>query len=98
MKDPAFIHPSSFIRHPSRRHFLWSGLGFGAMALEGMLRAEEIARSPRSGLPDRPPRAKNVIWLFMRGGFSHLEWFDRLSKRHRQHARPGSAVRTIKRD
>jgi hypothetical protein len=60
----------------SRRHFLWSGLGFGAMALEGMLRAEETARLPRTGLPERPPRAKNVIWLFMRGGFSHLETFD----------------------
>jgi Protein of unknown function (DUF1501) len=60
----------------SRRHFLWSGLGFGAMALEGMLRAEEMARLPRTGLPERPPRAKNVIWLFMRGGFSHLETFD----------------------
>jgi hypothetical protein len=59
----------------SRRHFLWSGLGFGAMALEGMLRAEETALA-RTGLPDRPPRAKNVIWLFMRGGFSHLETFD----------------------
>ena len=60
----------------SRRHFLWSGLGFGAMALEGMLRAEEMARLPRTGLPERAPRAKNVIWLFMRGGFSHLETFD----------------------
>ena len=60
----------------SRRHFLWSGLGFGAMALEGMLRAEETAALPRTGLPDRLPRAKNVIWLFMRGGFSHLETFD----------------------
>jgi Protein of unknown function (DUF1501) len=60
----------------SRRHFLWSGLGFGAMALEGMLRAEELARLPRTGLPELPPRAKNVIWLFMRGGFSHLETFD----------------------
>ena len=46
------------------------------MALEGMLRAEETARLPRTGLPERPPRAKNVIWLFMRGGFSHLETFD----------------------
>ena len=59
----------------SRRHFLWSGLGFGAMALEGILRAEETTQQP-SGLPERPPRAKNVIWLFMRGGFSHLETFD----------------------
>jgi hypothetical protein len=60
----------------SRRHFLCSGLGFGAMALEGMLRAEEMARLPRTGLPDPAPRAKSVIWLFMRGGFSHLETFD----------------------
>ena len=46
------------------------------MALEGMLRAEELARLPRTGLSEPQPRAKNVIWLFMRGGYSHLETFD----------------------
>lgn len=53
----------------NRRGFLGAGLGFGAFAYEAMLRAEH----------DRPhhrPKAKSVIWLFMRGGVSHLESFD----------------------
>ncbi|MEM8670170.1 MAG: DUF1501 domain-containing protein [Planctomycetota bacterium] len=29
-----------------------------------------------NGKPHFPPKAKNVIWLFMRGGVSHMESFD----------------------
>ena len=29
-----------------------------------------------NGTPNFAPRAKSVIWLFMRGGFSHVESFD----------------------
>jgi hypothetical protein len=32
--------------------------------------------SPPNGLPHFPPKAKNVIWLFMNGGVSHVESFD----------------------
>ena len=34
------------------------------------------AWTPPDGLPHFAPRAKNVIWLFMIGGTSHLESFD----------------------
>lgn len=59
-----------------------AGNGFGALALSGMLCAEANAvqqgmRNPLSPLPPHlPGTAKNVIFLFMQGGPSHLETFD----------------------
>ncbi|MEM7559492.1 MAG: DUF1501 domain-containing protein [Planctomycetota bacterium] len=42
-----------------------------------MLQREALADSSKpSGLPDFAPKAKSVIWLFMRGGVSHMESFD----------------------
>ena len=38
--------------------------------------AEPAAWTPPDGKPHFTPRAKNVIWLFMIGGTSHLESFD----------------------
>ena len=52
------------------------------MALSSMLRADAMANAPRnvsSGLQANrvlPAKAKSVIWLFMRGGLSHMESFD----------------------
>ncbi len=63
----------------SRRSFvLQSGLGFGAMALQAMLAKESQAATwtPPTGKPHFQPKAKSVIWLFMRVGVSHLESFD----------------------
>ncbi|MFT5467399.1 MAG: hypothetical protein ACI8UO_002503 [Verrucomicrobiales bacterium] len=55
-----------------RRQFLnRAGLGFGGMALNSMFASE----SP-TGDPHFAPKAKSVIWLFMRGGVSHMESFD----------------------
>ena len=52
----------------NRRRFLQgTGLGFGGMALNTLL------GSPR---PAPKAKAKSVIWLFMRGGVSHMESFD----------------------
>jgi len=80
MSDPA--------ARRSRRAFLTgTGLGFGlgGVALAAMLQRDRVARAdvdPLSGwaLPDGkphfPPRVKNVIWLFMVGGTSHVESFD----------------------
>src|SRR6056297_1433904 len=64
----------SFLRH-SAGLGLGMGLaaGLGPLALQSMLQAE---RSMPNGLPHFAPRAKNVIWLFMRGGVSHMESFD----------------------
>jgi len=53
--------------------------GLGSIAVSAMLAREargEEAWLPPSGLPMMPQKAKRVIWLFMRGGVSHMESFD----------------------
>lgn len=56
-----------------RRAFLsQTGLGFGGLALSSMLQQESLGAS--GNLPTA--KAKSVIWLFMRGGLSHMESFD----------------------
>ena len=79
--------------HPTfnRRHFLSRcGTGFGALALEAMLRreaaasVEEVPSLPvvdpvHPFLPRRPhfaPRAKSVIFLYMVGGPGQMDTFD----------------------
>ena len=56
------------------------GMGFCGLALGAMLHRESLGAesswSPPSGLPHKAPKAKNVIWLFMNGGVSHMESFD----------------------
>ncbi|HSH17364.1 MAG TPA: DUF1501 domain-containing protein [Verrucomicrobiae bacterium] len=70
-------------RPTSRREFLHrSGVGLGAIALQSLLAGEASAAltSPASPLRAKQaqlrPRAKNVIFLFMEGGPSHLDLFD----------------------
>ena len=58
----------------ARRAMLQSALGFSALAVNGIMAAEQNA-SP-DGRPHFAPKAKKVIWLFMRGGVSHMESFD----------------------
>jgi hypothetical protein len=65
----------------SRREFLQrAGCGFGAVALAALMR-ESILTASASGqavpkLPNATGTAKNVIFLFMEGGPSHLDTFD----------------------
>lgn len=62
-----------------RQFFCRAGLGFGGLALASMLQRDGFAAegwTPPDGKPHFPPKAKSVIWLFMRGGVSHLESFD----------------------
>lgn len=49
--------------------------GLGSVAMAAMLKAEQ-GWQPPIGLPLIQPKAKRVIWLFMRGGVSHMESFD----------------------
>lgn len=79
------MNPDSFdtaANHLRRRQFLHqSALGFGGLALGTMLHRDGVAAetsewSPPSGQPVFAPKAKRVIWLFMRGGVSHMESFD----------------------
>ncbi|MEO1843962.1 MAG: twin-arginine translocation signal domain-containing protein, partial [Akkermansiaceae bacterium] len=64
----------------SRRRFLQrNALGFGGLALGSLLQQDGYAAevwAPPSGKPHLAPKAKSVIWLFMRGGVSHMESFD----------------------
>ena len=58
----------------NRRMFLGNaGLGFGSLALSTILQG---GQSGVNGFPHFAPKAKSVIWLFMRGGVSHMESFD----------------------
>ena len=58
----------------ARRWFLQQcGVGLGAVALRQMLHASDPL-APKQ--PHHKPTAKNVIFLFMGGGPSHLELFD----------------------
>lgn len=60
----------------SRRGFLQhSSMGFGWLALSGMLQQPSWANE-RSLVPHRLARAKHVIFLFMDGGVSHVDSFD----------------------
>jgi hypothetical protein len=66
----------------SRREFLRrAGCGFGAVALAALLRQPVFgAASPvvdaAKKITQRAGKAKNVIFLFMEGGPSHLDTFD----------------------
>jgi len=75
----------------TRREFLWqSGAGFAGTALSGLLSqdgfsgglrtlAEDSAGHQNPLAPKDPhfaPKAKNVIFLFMYGGPSHIDTFD----------------------
>jgi len=65
----------------SRRQLLSrSAVGFGSLALASMLgQQSQGAESPdplAARLPHFAPRAKRVIFLFMKGGPSHLDTFD----------------------
>ena len=77
MSQFAFSH-----RQPltSRRDFLrHAGGGFGAIALASLLaeeRRQAAAAEFRSLLPHAVGTARNVIFLFMDGGPSHIDTFD----------------------
>ena len=64
-----------------RRTFLAdTGMGFTGLALSAMLARDgyssENKLQPQTGRTHFTPKAKNVIWLFMGGGVSHMESFD----------------------
>lgn len=56
-----------------------AGVGFGMVALSSLLAQENTAaseQSPYLGRPHHTPTAKNIIYLFMAGGPSHIDTFD----------------------
>ncbi len=64
----------------SRRWFIEQcGVGLGALALNHLLTGEGYAQGQNPLAPKKPhfaPKVKNVIFLFMAGGPSHMELFD----------------------
>ncbi|MBK8313060.1 MAG: DUF1501 domain-containing protein [Acidobacteria bacterium] len=65
----------------TRRWFLQQcGVGLGSIALQQLLTSDGLAQKADDPLaPKKPhftPKAKNVIFLYMAGGPSHLELFD----------------------
>lgn len=74
MNTPFNPHRSAL----SRRAFLGDmGTGFTGLALSAMLHRDGFgAETSQLGRPHFKPKAKSVIWLFMNGGYSHMESFD----------------------
>ena len=61
----------------NRRTFLANlGTGFSGIALGSLLARDGLSADPGSAPTPFAPRAKNIIWLFMIGGASHVESFD----------------------
>ena len=84
---------NTFCGNMQRREFITKvGGGFTHLALAGLLAKEGFAplsasaapgnyRSPLESKPAHfPAKAKNVIFLFMYGGPSHIDTFDRKPK------------------
>jgi hypothetical protein len=90
------MHCQNFhIRPQSRRDLLRRcALGFGGVALQALLHEESIAAAtslpsdplaPRT--PHFPPKAKNVIFLYMDGGPSQVDTFDYKPHLEKYHGR-----------
>ena len=74
MKNKTTSQQNNCFTNQHRRGFLQDlGLGFGSVALSSLLQTDTKAGP---AVPAIAPRAKNVIWLFMIGGASHMETFD----------------------
>jgi Protein of unknown function (DUF1501) len=72
-----------------RRDFLRRcGMGFGGLALGGLFRGS--ASASEAGIPacNFAPKAKRVVHLFMNGGPSQVDTFDRKTALDQQHGKP----------
>lgn len=85
-KTPFSCAGSRVLSAPTRRDFVYSlGASLGSVALSSLLAEEEKTNplAPKSG--HLPAKAKNVIFLMMEGGPSHIDTFDPkplLAQRH----------------
>ena len=76
--------PRPQCNHLHRRTFLADiGMGFTGLALGAMFDQDGYGRevgpahqSPPDGRPHFAAKAKNVIWVFLSGGYSQMETFD----------------------
>lgn len=75
------------INHHSRRDFLkLTSRGISAFALSNLVNAAGTAT--RLPLLHHKPRAKSVIFLYMSGGFSHVDSFDPKHLLKQRHGQP----------
>ena len=73
----------------SRRRWLREmGLGFGSLALSGMLADQTRANVLAPKVTHFPARAKRVIFLFMQGGQSQMDLFDPKPQLRRRDGQP----------
>src|SRR5215472_4297690 len=80
-----FAHPSDSL---SRRRLLRDlALGFGSVALTSLL-AEDSSAATGQKAPHFKARAKRVLFLFMKGGPSHLDTFDPKPLLDKDHGKP----------
>ncbi len=79
-----------------RRLLKSSAVGFGQLALTSLLQREAVAGERRSEslhplaakIPHLPARAKRIVFLFMKGGPSHVDTFDPKPALDRDHGKP----------
>lgn len=84
MVDPKRGWTAGGIPRTTRRTLLSDvGMGCTGMALGALLAADGILKdaaaaefAPRSDGLHHAPRARSVIWIFLSGGYSHVETFD----------------------
>ena len=85
--------------HTRRELLRRGGMGFGLLGLAGVLadagdlglpaRAGESAIEPlRPKAPQFPAKAKQIVHLFMNGGPSHVDTFDRKPSLEKYHGKP----------
>jgi hypothetical protein len=88
MKSPSLYPHRPPTRLLSRREMLLrTSLGFGSLALAGLMNDRAFGAAPLAGRPHYAPRVKHVIFCYMSGGVSHVDSFDpkpELAKRHGQ--------------
>lgn len=76
--------------HVSRRQILkTSAVGFGYLAFSSLFDSDRAAHTDAAQreFPPTPVRAKRVIFLFMKGGPSHLDTFDYKPRLQRDHGK-----------
>ncbi|HYF36960.1 MAG TPA: DUF1501 domain-containing protein, partial [Prosthecobacter sp.] len=77
----------------SRRALLQNtAAGFGFLSLQALLGQEQLQAAASNPLAAKPPhfpaRAKRVVFLFMKGGPSHVDTFDPKPLLDRDHGKP----------
>lgn len=100
MKEKGFVRMTSFAQYETRRHFFEKcGVGLGSIALADLFRQDAQGASASDPMAVRkshhPAKAKNVIFMFMAGGPSHLELFEDKPKLREYHGElpPDSLVK-----